>query len=72
MMGNSTGRTEEDELEDEILLEQDGRFLWTAKKFFDQDDEEEYTEFEHVFQDPKKLICAKRNISVRYGDCALN
>ena len=63
-MGNSETKGSEDE-DDEVLFEQGEDSLWTARRYFDPEDDEYYTEFHHTLQsNPVQLTCANKAIQV--------
>lgn len=63
-MGNSEAKGSEDD-DDEILFEQGEDSLWTARRYFDPEDDEYYTEFHHIYQsDPVQRACANKAIRV--------
>ena len=67
-MGNTveSATVEKDSSDDEerVMSRQDNGDLWTVSKFYDEEEDEFLTEFEHVYKDPMSTICVERSIEV--------
>ena len=65
IMGNSEAKSSDDD-DDETMIEQGEGSLWTARRYFDNEDDEYFTEFHHLHEsDPSQDICVDRTIRVR-------
>ena len=64
IMGNSEAKGSEDD-DNEVMFEQGEDSLWTARRYFDTEEDEFLTEFHHVYQsDPIEVTCVDRAIRV--------
>lgn len=63
-MGNKEAKGSEDD-DDETMIEQGEDSLWTARRYFDAEEDEYFTEFRHVHEsDPIQATCVDRAIRV--------
>jgi hypothetical protein len=64
-MGNTVGVEKESEDEDDrVLCTQGNGNLWTVSKFYDDEEDEFLSEFEHDYGDPRTTVCVDRSIEV--------